>query len=87
MVWFVCKMPLQYMCTFASENLTVKGLTTVSLLSVLTTLCGMDNATSPLCEMDNATPSPCGMDNITSSPCRMDNATPSPCRMDNHYMP
>ena len=26
MVWFVCKMHLRYMCTFASENLTVKGL-------------------------------------------------------------
>ena len=27
MVWFVCKMHLWHMCTFASENLTVKGLT------------------------------------------------------------
>ena len=26
MVWFVCKMRLRHMCTFASENLTVKGL-------------------------------------------------------------
>ena len=26
MVWFVCKMYLQYMCTFASERLTVKRL-------------------------------------------------------------
>ena len=28
MVWFVCKMRLWHMCTFASENLTVKGLIT-----------------------------------------------------------
>ena len=27
MVWFVCKMRLRHMCTFASENLMVKGLT------------------------------------------------------------
>ena len=26
MVWFVSKMRLRHMCTFASENLTVKGL-------------------------------------------------------------
>ena len=26
MVWFVCRMRLWHMCTFASENLTVKGL-------------------------------------------------------------
>ena len=26
MVWFVCKMRLWHMCTFASENLTVKEL-------------------------------------------------------------
>ena len=26
MVWFVCKMHLRHICTFASENLTVKGL-------------------------------------------------------------
>ena len=27
MLWFVRKMRLRHMCTFASENLTVKGLT------------------------------------------------------------
>ena len=26
MVWFVCKMRLQHMCTFALENLMVNGL-------------------------------------------------------------
>ena len=39
---------------------------------VETTLCGMDNATSPPSEVGNATPSLCGMD--TRSPCGMDNA-------------
>ena len=32
MVWSVCKMRLRHMCTFASENLTVKGLTAVITL-------------------------------------------------------
>ena len=35
MVWFVCKMQLR-MCTFASENLMVKGLTVVCVHSQLT---------------------------------------------------
>ena len=26
MVWLVCKMRLRHMCTFASENLMVKGI-------------------------------------------------------------
>ena len=29
MVWFVCNMRLQHMNTFASENLTVKGITVI----------------------------------------------------------
>ena len=26
MIWFVCKMCVQHMCTFALKNLTIKGL-------------------------------------------------------------
>ena len=35
MVWFVRKMRLQHMCTFALENLTVKGLTIFCVVFVL----------------------------------------------------
>ena len=32
MVWFICKVCIWHMCTFVSENLTVKGLNTKYLI-------------------------------------------------------